>query len=97
MPGAVVNAFSFIGKSCIVNSNAVVEHDCHLGAGVHISPNASLAGSVKVGCCSWICIGSNVRQSVTITDNVIIGAGSLVIRNINISGTYIGTPARLLS
>jgi sugar O-acyltransferase (sialic acid O-acetyltransferase NeuD family) len=97
MPGAVVNAFSHVGLACIVNSNAVIEHDCYLESGVHISPNAALAGSVKIGCCSWIGIGSNIKQSVTIVGSVIIGAGSLVINDIHISGTYIGAPASLLS
>lgn len=96
MAGAVVNAFSTIGQSCIINSNAVVEHDCNISDGVHISPGATLAGAVRVGCCSWVGIGSSVKQLVCVGENIIIGAGAVVTKDINLKGSYIGSPARRL-
>jgi len=92
MAGAVVNAFSEISKSSIINTNSVVEHDCLLATGVHISPNASLAGGVKVGSLSWVGIGTCVRELIEIGDNIIIGAGSVVVKNILTPGVYVGNP-----
>jgi sugar O-acyltransferase (sialic acid O-acetyltransferase NeuD family) len=96
MAGAIVNAFSRIGKSCIINSNAVVEHDCKLSDGVHISPGAALAGAVSVGLCSWIGIGVSVKQLVSVGEDIIIGAGAVVTKDINTKGSYVGSPARKL-
>lgn len=94
MAGAVINPFSIIGQSCIINSNSVVEHDCILERGVHISPGCLLAGGVKIGTRSWIGIGSCIKQLISVCDNVIVGAGTVVVKDITEKGTYVGAPAR---
>ena len=96
MAGAVVNPFATIGNSCVINTNSVVEHDCLLADAVHLSPNVALGGGVKVGRYSWIGIGTNVKQLVTIAEHVITGAGSVVIHDLIHSGTYIGCPVKNL-
>lgn len=93
MPNAVVNPFSRIGKGCIINTNATIEHDCVLEDGVHVSPNASLAGGVKVGKHTWIGIGSQVKQMIVIGNEVVVGAGSTVVKNIPDFQTVVGSPA----
>ncbi len=96
MAGAVINPFSVIGEACIINTNSVIEHDCILSSGVHISPGCLLAGSVSVGSGSWIGIGASVKQLISICNNVIVGAGAIVVKNIKEQGTYVGNPARKL-
>lgn len=49
MAGSVVNCCTKIGKSCIINTGATIDHDNCIEDYVHISPGAHLAGSVKVG------------------------------------------------
>ncbi|MCW5589285.1 MAG: acetyltransferase [Legionellales bacterium] len=93
---SVINASTHIGLACIINSAATVEHDCKLGAGVHISPKACLAGTVTVGDLSWVGMGANIIQNVTIGQSVIIGAGSVVINNIDDYSKVVGNPARLI-
>src|SRR3954451_18010818 len=58
MAGALVNADTTIGRHCIINSHASVDHDCMIEDFVHISPNATLCGSVFVGKCSHIGSGA---------------------------------------
>ena len=94
--GAVINIGTRIGKGCIINTLASIDHDCDIAEGVHISPNASLAGGVKVGRLSWLGIGATVIQYLTISDNCQLGASTVVIKNITSSGTYVGSPARLI-
>ena len=93
MPGVVVNAYALVGKGCILNTSAVIEHDCELLDYVHISPKAALAGGVRVGCCSWIGMGATIIQNVEIEQNVVVGAGALVINNIANSLVVGGVPA----
>lgn len=96
MPGAVINAFSSVGESCIINSNAVVEHDCKLADFVHVCPNSALAGGTIVGERTWVGIGSSVRQLINIGADVLIGAGSVVVNDISAGVTVVGVPAKVI-
>ena len=94
MAGAVINACAEIGEHCIINTRAVVEHDNVIEDYVHISPNASLGGTVHIGEQTHIGIGATVINNIDICGNCIIGAGAIIVRNIEDSGTYVGVPAR---
>jgi acetyltransferase EpsM len=48
MANAVINAGVLIGHHSIINTCAVIERDIQLGDFVHISPNATLTGSVEI-------------------------------------------------
>ena len=91
--GAIINAFANIGVGCIINTAAVIEHDCSIGDFSHICPNVVLAGGVSVGTKSWVGIGSQVKQLITIGDNCLIGAGSTVVKNMPSNITAFGSPA----
>lgn len=97
MAKAVVNSYAVIGRHCIINTAAVVEHDNIIGDYVHISPNATLCGTVKVGCNAHIGAASVIKNNISIVDDVVIGCGGCVCRNVNEKGTYIGVPARKLN
>lgn len=94
MAGVIVNSSTRIGKGCILNTNCNIDHDNFIEDYVHISPGVNLAGSVFVGNNSWIGIGSSVSNNVSIISDCVIGAGSVVIQDINVSGTYVGVPAK---
>lgn len=96
MAGAVVNPGVTIGKGCIINTCASVDHDCVVENYVHISVGAHLAGNVHVGSGTWIGIGAVINNNTQITDNCMIGAGTVVIKDIMEKGTYIGVPAKRL-
>lgn len=94
MANAVINSNAKIGKHCIINTAAVVEHDNSLEDFVHISPNVTLSGMVRVGKSTHIGAGSCTKQVIYIAPDCIIGAGSVIVKDITESGTYVGVPAR---
>jgi acetyltransferase EpsM len=94
MPKAVINAETRIGKHCIVNSGAVVEHDCILEDYVHISPNAAVAGGVKIGEGSHIGIGACIIPGIIIGKWCTIGAGAVIIKDVPDGATVVGNPGR---
>lgn len=94
MAGAVINAAASVGAHCIINTCAVVEHDNVLGDFVHISPRAALGGTVRIGELTHMGIGSVVRNNIEICSNCTVGAGAVVVKYIDSSGTYVGVPAR---
>lgn len=93
MAGAIVNASSIIGRGCILNTNCSIDHDCILEDGVHISPGAYVGGTVKIGACTWVCIGSCIKNNVSIGRDSIIAAGAIVINDIPDGALAAGVPA----
>lgn len=94
MHRAVINEAT-LEAHCIVNTGAIIEHDCKLDENVFVGPGAILCGGVTVGRDCIIGAGAIVLQGISIAPGAIIGAGATVVRNITIPGTYIGTPAKL--
>lgn len=94
MPGVVINSYTKIGKHCIINSSSTIEHDNEIRDYVHISPNVSFGGNVKVGKNTWIGIGSIVIQRIKIGEYSIVGAGSVVVKNISDKIKAYGNPCR---
>jgi sugar O-acyltransferase (sialic acid O-acetyltransferase NeuD family) len=96
LAGCVVQAGAELGAGCIVNTAAVVEHDCRLGEQVHVAPRALLCGGVEIGARSHVGAGAVVRQGLRLGDDTLIGAGAVVLRDFAGAGTVVGVPARVL-
>ena len=96
MAGVVINSSTRIGKGCIINTGSTIDHDNLIEDYVHISPGVNTAGTVTVGCGTWLGIGSKVSNNVNINSCYIVGAGAVVVKDITGSGTYVGVTARRL-
>ena len=97
MAGTVINIGTKIGRHCILNTCASLDHDNILEDYVHISPGSHLAGNVKIMEGTWICAGVTVINNITIEKNNVIGAGSTVISNIEENNNiYVGVPTKKL-
>lgn len=94
MHNCMVNADVEIGENCIVNTASIVEHDVRIGNHTHISTTAIVNGNCMIGNEVFVGSGSCVSNGVIISDQVVVGAGSTVTKNINIEGTYVGSPAK---
>lgn len=95
MHQAVVNAGARIGENCIINTFCNIEHDALIGDQCHISTGAMINGDCKVGKLCFIGSQSVLANGISICDDVIVGAGSLVRKNILKPGIYSGNPAIL--
>lgn len=82
-----------LGKCCVVNTSASVDHDCIVGAGVHIAPGVRLTGGVTVGDLSLLGAGCIVLPNVSIGRQVTVGAGSVVLADVSDHVTVVGNPA----
>ena|SRR5690606_6848435 len=96
MAGVTINTHTTLGKHCIVNTNASIDHDCVIGDYVHLSPNVALGGNVTIGEGTHIGIGACVIQGVKIGRWCTVGAGAVVIRDIPDGATVVGNPARII-
>lgn len=91
-----ININTIIKNFSIINTGAIVEHDCIVGDFAQISPNATLGGYVDLGDLVFIGLGAVILPKIKIIQNTIIGANTLVNKDITRSGTYIGSPSRRL-
>lgn len=86
-----------IGQQCVVNTAAVIDHECCLSAGVHIGPGATLTGCVSVGKCSFIGANATVLPRIRIGQHVTVGAGAVVTKDVVDYAVVYGVPARVRS
>ncbi|SHJ00655.1 acetyltransferase [Flavobacterium terrae] len=96
MAGVIVNPDVKIGKHCIINTAASIDHDCVIEDFSHISPNASLAGNVFVGEGSQVGIGATIMQGIKIGKWVTIGAGAVVINDVPDYAVVVGNPGKVI-
>ena len=96
MAGVSVNADVSIGKHCIINTNASIDHDCIIEDFVHISPNTALAGNVEVGEGTHIGIGACIIQGIKIGKWCTIGAGAVIIKDVPDGATVVGNPGKII-
>jgi UDP-N-acetylbacillosamine N-acetyltransferase len=93
--GSIVNAQSQIGAGVIINSGAIVEHECFIADGCHVAPGVTLCGNVDIGDGSFIGANSVVRPNINIANDVVLGAGSVLLRDIIEPGIWFGNPAKV--
>ena len=83
-----------IGSNNIINSGALIEHECIIGDNNHIAPSSSLAGRVKIASNCLVGLKSAIIEKLSITSSTILGAGSVVVDDIDKPGTYVGVPCK---
>ncbi len=83
-----------IGNFNHVNLSCTIGHDVVFNNYVTVYPGVNISGNVEISDISEIGTGSKIIQGKHISSNVIIGAGSVIVKNIEEEGTYVGVPAR---
>lgn len=91
---AAVGEETILGRQCIINTSASIDHECRVGDGVHIMPGAVLAGRVEVGDAAMIGSGAVVLPRVRIGRDAHVGAGAVVTADVADGATAVGNPAR---
>ncbi len=89
-----VNTLAEVGDGCILNTNSSFGHDGKLNDFSSIAPGVTIGGNVTVGFCTAISLGANVIQGICIGKHSIIGAGSLILQNIDDFKLVYGVPGK---
>lgn len=83
-----------LGKSVIINTAASIDHETIIEDFVHVAPGARLCGCVKVGKHCFIGANATVLPHITIGNSSIIGAGSVITKNVPPFSVIVGNPGR---
>lgn len=100
--GTIICPFTFvslnvrIGKHVLINVNCTIGHDAQIGDFSCLMPNVNVSGEVVLGERTYGGVGSKIINKVKVVSDVTIGAGSVVIKDIESSGTVMGVPARMI-
>lgn len=94
MHHALVNSGAIVGKGCILNTKSLIEHEAKIGDFCHISTASVINGQAVVGDSCFIGSNAVISNNTHITAKTVIAAGSQVLRNIDLAGTYVGYPLR---
>lgn len=93
--GTILTVDICVGKHVIINLDCTVGHDAMVHDFVTVYPSVNISGNVSVGECTELGTGAQIIQGIKICAETTIGAGAVVVRDIDQAGTYIGVPARL--
>jgi sugar O-acyltransferase (sialic acid O-acetyltransferase NeuD family) len=94
--GSILTCDIKIGKHSHLNLKTTVGHDCTINDFFTTAPNVSISGNCIIDKHVYFGTSSMLRQGLTISNNVTVGMGAVVTKNIIKSGVYIGNPAKEL-
>lgn len=98
--GSFIGAYSIlttgikIGNHAILNRGNHIGHDCIIGNYFSAMPGAIVSGNVHIGNRVYLGTNSSIIEKKYLLHDIKLGANSVVVRDINESGVYVGTPAK---
>lgn len=83
-----------IGDYNFIQSNTIIGHDVSVGSWNRIDSHVMCVGGAVIGDYNMIHTSAMISHNVHVGNNVLIGACSLVITNVEDNTTVAGNPAR---
>jgi len=94
--GVILTCNIEIGVHSQLNLHTTIGHDCSIGDYFTTAPGTNISGNCTFGECVYFGTNSSVRQGISICDEVTIGMGAVVVKNISETAVYIGNPLKKL-
>ena len=94
MPKAVIGPSSKIGKFCLINTQASIDHDSVMLDYSSLAPGVLTGGNVEIGLRSAISIGAVIKHGLKIGDDSVVGANSYLNKDLSNNQVAYGTPAK---
>ena len=85
---------TIIEENCVIGSYCNIGHNVHIKKNTALTPYCCIGGSTVIGSDCLIGMGAIIRDGLVICDQVKIGMGSLIVKDITQQGVYVGSPAR---
>ncbi len=92
--GCILTCQINLGQQAHLNLDTTIGHDCNIDDYFTTAPSVNISGICNIGKHVYFGTGAATRQGIEISDNVLIGMGAMVVKNIVESGTYVGIPAK---
>ena len=92
-PGVVLDETS-IGANNMVGTASSVDHGTVLGDHIFISAGVTIGANTTVGDEAFFALGSKIISGIRIGPRILVGAGAVVVNDLEEEGTYMGCPAK---
>lgn len=92
--GTILSVNVRIEDFCLIDWNCTVGHEAEINSFVTLYPSVNVSGNTMIKSVTEIGTGSHIIQGKAIGSRSIIGAGSVVIRDIPDHCTAVGNPAK---
>ena len=98
--GSFIGAYSIlttnikIGNHAILNRSNHIGHDCEIGDYFSAMPGSIISGNCKIYSCVYVGTNASIKEKLSIHSFTTIGLNAAVVKNIEGSGTYVGSPAK---
>jgi sugar O-acyltransferase (sialic acid O-acetyltransferase NeuD family) len=79
---AYVGSSTILHEKCMINTGAIVSHDCEIGRYTHIAPGCLLAGHVHVGERALVGMGVTTIIGLKIGDGARVGNGAVLLADV---------------
>lgn len=93
-PGTILDRNVIIKDNILLNLGVILSHDSIVHSHSFIAPGANIAGFCSIGEKCFIGINATFVDGVSICNNITIGAGAVLTKNLVELGVYTGIPAK---
>jgi UDP-3-O-[3-hydroxymyristoyl] glucosamine N-acyltransferase len=83
-----------IGKGTKIDSLVHIAHNVRIGNDCELTAGTIIGGSTIIGNSTWTGLNSTLKDNIYVGNNVIIGAGSMVIKSVEDNDIVAGVPAK---
>lgn len=94
--GTLITTDIVIGRHVTVNIGSTLGHDAQIGDYATIAPSVNVSGAVLVGEGCDLGTGSAIIQGKHIGAWSVVGAGAVVVKDVDADVTVVGAPAKVI-
>lgn len=95
-PGVFLSLNIELSDFVSINVCCTVGHDAKIGSFSSLMPNSSVSGNVLIGENVFVGVGAKTNNDIRITNDVVVGAGAVVLKSIDSACIVFGNPARIM-
>ena len=84
----IIQPFVKIGDNVLIGSNNLISHNTIIENNCFLTSNITLGGHITIGANSFVGLSATINQRVKIGEECIIGAGTLITKDVNDKEVY---------
>jgi sugar O-acyltransferase (sialic acid O-acetyltransferase NeuD family) len=96
MAGVIINAGAYLGNFTNYYTRCNIEHDCFISDYSSVSAGVVLGGKVTIGLLSAISLNATIFDRITIGENAVVGAASLITKDVPDNVLIYGNPGKII-